>query len=70
MVQVYKILHGRDQVDKRQRIWLAAGNETLTRLATGVMNLVKPRFNMDDGCEEDFLYGASYGESEQVCWTK
>ncbi len=26
---------------------LAAGNETQTRLATGVMNLVKPRFSMD-----------------------
>jgi hypothetical protein len=26
---------------------LAAGNELYTRLATGVMNLAKPRFNMD-----------------------
>ncbi len=47
MVQVYKILHGHDRVDKSQWFPLVAGNKMCTRLATGVMNLAKPRFNTD-----------------------
>jgi hypothetical protein len=47
MMQVYKILHGHHRVDKSQWFQLAAGNKMRTRLATGVMNLVKPRFNTD-----------------------
>jgi hypothetical protein len=47
MVQVYKTLHGYDRVDKSQWFRLAAGNEMRTRLATGIMNPAKPRFNTD-----------------------
>ncbi len=47
MVQVYKFLHGHYNVDKNQWFRLAAENDTRTRLATGVPNLVKPRFNTE-----------------------
>jgi ribonuclease P/MRP protein subunit RPP40 len=47
MVQVYKILHGHDNVDKNQWFRLTSENDTRTRLATGVLNLVKPRFSTE-----------------------
>jgi hypothetical protein len=47
MVQVFKILHGYDKVDKNQWFRLANENGVRTRLATSVLNLVKPRCNTD-----------------------
>ncbi len=47
MVQVFKILHGYDKVDKNQWFRLAGEKGVHTRLATGVLNLGKPRCNTD-----------------------
>ncbi len=47
IVQVYKILCGLDNVDKGQWFNLAAERGVSTRLATGVLNLIKPRCNTE-----------------------
>jgi hypothetical protein len=47
MVQVYKILHGHDNVNKGQWFNLAGERGVSTRLATGVLNLIKPRCNTE-----------------------
>jgi hypothetical protein len=47
MVQVYKILHGHDNVNKGQWFNLAGECGVSTRLATGVLNLIKPRCNTE-----------------------
>ncbi len=47
MVQVYKTLHGHDNVDRGKWFKLAGEREVNTRLVTGVLNLFKPRCNTD-----------------------
>ncbi len=47
MVQVFKILHGHDNVDKGQWFNMACAWGVRTRLATGVLNLAKPSCNTE-----------------------
>jgi hypothetical protein len=47
MVQVFKILHCYEKADINQWFRLAGENGVRTTLATGVLNLVKPRCNTD-----------------------
>jgi hypothetical protein len=46
MVQVFKIQHGHDYVDKGQWFNMACEQRVRTRVATGVLNLTKPRCNI------------------------
>lgn len=47
MLQVLKILTGKDEVDNEHWFKMAAGALVRTRQATGLMNVVEPRARLD-----------------------
>jgi hypothetical protein len=63
MVQVFKILHRHDNVDKGQWFNMACERGVRTRLATGVLNLTKPRCNTE-------IRANFFSVRVKECWNK